>query len=75
MAVSYSGKGDSFVALKPSPWSETRVMNNGFFFTLDLTPDGKRIVAFTSNAEDEKQMLPTHLTFLLNFFDHLQRRN
>ena len=36
-------------------------------------PDGKRMAAFVSDTTDEKQKPPTHLTFLLNFFDELQR--
>jgi hypothetical protein len=39
----------------------------------DLAPDGKRLAAFVADdAEVEK--LPTHLTFLLNFYDELRRK-
>ena len=74
MVVSYSAKGDSFGAMKPSPWGGAYVMNNGPGATWDLAPDGKRIIAVTTGADDEKQIPPTHLTFLFNFFDDLQRR-
>ena len=38
----------------------------------DLAPDGKRLAAILADSNDEKP--PTHLTFLLNFFDELRRR-
>jgi hypothetical protein len=39
----------------------------------DLAPDGKRLAAMIpDDANGEKP--PTHLTFLLNFFDELRRR-
>src|SRR5437870_4594859 len=74
MAVSYTAKGDSFIAGKPIPWSETRVMTFGTLSTWDLAPDGKRMAAFMTDTIDDKQKPPAHLTFLLNFFDELQRR-
>ena len=74
MTVSYAGKGDSFVAGKPSPWSETHMMTIGIMSTWDLAPDGKRMAVLVTDTGDDKQKPPTHLTFLLNFFDELQRR-
>jgi serine/threonine-protein kinase len=69
MAVGYTAKGDSFAAGKPRVWAETRLRNLGY----DLAPDGKRLAAFVAeDANAEKP--PTHLTFLLNFFDELRRR-
>jgi hypothetical protein len=38
----------------------------------DVAPDGKRIAAVLSDA-DEKRRPTTHVTFLLNFGDELQR--
>ena len=73
MAVSYTAKGDSFTAGKPRAWSETQVMTLTTFSTWDLAPDGKRLAVFLLDTDD-KQKPPTHLTFLLNFFDELQRR-
>ena len=73
MAVSYTAKGDSFTALKPRAWSETRVMTLGTTSTWDLAPDAKRLAAFLAEGDD-KQKPPTHLTFLLHFPDELQRR-
>jgi hypothetical protein len=40
----------------------------------DLAPAGKRLAAFLADdASGEKPL--THLTFRLNFFDELRRRN
>ncbi len=73
MAVSYNAKGDSFLAEKPRAWPGARLREIGSFSTYDLAPDGKRLAAFL--AEDSNgDKPPTHLTFLLNFFDELRRR-
>jgi Tol biopolymer transport system component len=69
MAVSYTAKGDSFAADKPRVWSEIRIRNIGVASMYDLAPDGKRLAAMLEGDET-----PTHLTFLLNFFDELRRR-
>jgi len=42
MAVSYTAKGDSFIAGKPSPWSETRTFLFGTPSTWYLPPHGKQ---------------------------------
>ena len=74
MAVTYTAKGDSFAAGKPRLWTETRLRGIGNFSNYDLAPDGKRLAAFVANdASAEKP--PTHLTFLLNFFDELRRKS
>jgi eukaryotic-like serine/threonine-protein kinase len=73
MAVSYTAKGDSFAAGKPRVWSETRLRDTLIYSNYDLAPDGKRLAAFVADdANGDKA--PTHLTFLLNFFDELRRR-
>ncbi len=69
MVVSYSVNGDSFVAGKPQMWSRTRLLNSAGVPLYDLAPDGKRLAAILASEEP-----PTHLTFLLNFFDELRRR-
>jgi Tol biopolymer transport system component len=71
MAVSYNTKGDSFAAGKPRVWSGAR-LNEGGMPGYDLAPDGKRLAAIL--ASDQAGGEPTHLTFLLNFFDELRRR-
>ncbi len=54
-------------------WRETRLRRTPGFASYDLAPDGKRLAAFVADdANDEKP--PTHLTFLLNFFDELRRK-
>ena len=73
MAVSYTAKGESFAPGKPRVWTETRLRVSGTGSTYDLAPDGKRLAAMVADdASGEK--LPTHLTFLLNFFDELRRK-
>jgi hypothetical protein len=73
MAASYTAKGDSFAAGKPRVWTETRLRSLGTLSNYDLSPDGKRLAAFVADdASGDKP--PTHLTFLLNFFDELRHR-
>ncbi len=40
----------------------------------DLAPDGKRFAVLMTAGEIGEQEAPTHLTFLHNFFDELERR-
>jgi hypothetical protein len=49
-------------------WSETRLLDIDAV-NYDLAPDGKHLAAILLNNG-----APTHLTFLLNFFDGLRRR-
>jgi hypothetical protein len=72
MTVGYSAKGDSFAPGKPRVWSETRLLNLAGLPVYDLAPDGKRLAAVLASGEAGGE--PTHLTFLLNFFDELRRR-
>jgi serine/threonine-protein kinase len=73
MTVRYTVEGDSFKAAKPSLWSEARLANLSVH-NYDLAPDGKRIAAIMA-ADDSNGRTPlTHLTFLVNFFDELERR-
>jgi hypothetical protein len=74
MAVGYSVKGDSFAARKPRVWSETRLSNGAGMPVYDLAPDGKRLAAILASDQAGGEKPPTHLTFLLNFFDELRRR-
>jgi serine/threonine-protein kinase len=68
MAASYMTSGEAFVAGKPRPWAAKKDL--GEFF--DLAPDGKRFAVV--QPEESEQKGPTHVTFLLNFFDELRRR-
>ena len=71
--VSHSAGGDSFASGKPRPWTETRLRITGINYNYDLAPDGKRLAAFVA-GDANGQKPPTHLTFLLNFFDELRRK-
>ena len=73
MIAAYSGRGDSFVAEKPRPWSAKRLANRGATRTFDVAPDGKRIVALMPVGE-QAQKVQNHVIFLENFFDELRRR-
>jgi serine/threonine-protein kinase len=64
MVVSYSAAGDSFLPGRPRIWSDVRVDS------LDVMPDGKRVVVIPAALQKE----PTHATFLLNFGEELRRR-
>jgi Tol biopolymer transport system component len=74
MVVEYTATGESFTAGTPRVWSETPVRaTQPSFQQLDLAPDGKRFAILPREAvADEKGSV--HATFLLNFFDELQRR-
>jgi serine/threonine-protein kinase len=71
MAVGYTAKADSFAAAKPRVWTET-LLRSTATINYDLAPDGKRLAAIV--ADDAEEKLPTHLTFLLNFYDELRRK-
>ncbi len=75
MTVSYTVKGEAFSASTPRAWSPVPVIVPGQYPNYDLAPDGKRIAAFLREVDDADRPKPvTHLTFLLNFFDELQRK-
>jgi WD40-like Beta Propeller Repeat len=72
MVADYTAQGDSFTAGKPRLWSLAQILAPTGVYNMDVTADGKRLVAFVADdANGEKP--PTHLTFLLNFFDELRR--
>lgn len=73
MMASYSANGDSFAAGKSQLWSETRIQRVGASINFDVAPDGKRL-AVLMTPENEAASRPTHVTFLLNFFDELRRK-
>ena len=74
VAVSSTAKGDSFTHGDPRVWSESHLVNFGGLLTYDLVPVGKRLAAILENAGAIGQKQPTHLSFLINFFDELRRR-
>jgi Tol biopolymer transport system component len=67
--VSYTARGDSFVASQPRPWSDKLPLLQG---PSELSPDGKRLVVAMPASEGPEQQ--THVTFLLNFAQELERR-
>jgi serine/threonine-protein kinase len=69
MVVTYTTKGDSFEADPPRVWTDRALphRNNA------LAPDGKRF-AVVIPADESAGKAPTHVVFLLNFFDELKRR-
>jgi serine/threonine-protein kinase len=74
MVVTYTVKGDSFMADKPRLWTDKRLAETGLAQNLDITPDGKRFVVLMPPEGAEEQKAQNHVTFLLNFFDELRRR-
>jgi serine/threonine-protein kinase len=74
MVVSYTVKGDSFVADKPRVWSEKRLANIGLFANYGLAPDGKRIAALMPAESVAGEKAQSHVIFLENFFDEVRRR-
>jgi serine/threonine-protein kinase len=74
MVAGYTVKGDSFLVDKPRVWSGNRLANLAGIANFDLAPDGKRIVALMPVETPEAQQAQTHVIFLLNFADELQRK-
>ena len=74
MVVSYTAKGDSFVADKPRLWTDKQLADTGAVLNLDITPDGEHFVVLMPAEGTVEQKAQNHVTFLLNFFDELRRR-
>jgi serine/threonine-protein kinase len=72
MVASYQERGDSFVADRPSAWSEKGPAHFGTTRSYDPAPDGRQIVALM--PADTPQEPRARVIFLLNFFDELRRR-
>jgi serine/threonine-protein kinase len=73
MVISYTVKGDTFVPGKPRLWSGRQLWETSSGTSYDIAPDGKRFAALMDS--DQGQLgSPTHLVFLLNYFDELRRR-
>jgi hypothetical protein len=70
MAVGYTAKGDSFATGKPRVWTPTEYWR---LFEVRSCAGRQALAAILApDASGDKP--PTHLTFLLNFFDELLRR-
>ena len=75
MAASYTVKGDTFVAEKPSVWiAKLGAEPSAGFQAWDLSPDGKRVAVLTPAESAEAPKQDHEVVFLENFFDELRRR-
>jgi hypothetical protein len=75
MVASYSVKAGQFVAEKPRIWSDmslTAVSASIGATQYDVAPDGKRLVAATYAGAPIQDA--SHVIFLENFVDELQRK-
>jgi hypothetical protein len=71
MAVTYKTRGDSFVTSKPRIWARA-IAQFTAARSYEPGPDGKHIIVLL--PADEPKEPRNRVTFLLNFFDELQRR-
>jgi Tol biopolymer transport system component len=90
MVVDYTVEGDSFNVLKSRLWTDKQILTipgtaprgtldlrqgaNGINRLFDLTPDGKRIIAWEPQEEPKEVKVNLHVTMLQNWFDELRRR-
>jgi hypothetical protein len=76
MVVTYAAKTDSFVPDKPRVWSDKRLADFGpiGISNYDVAPDGKHIAALIPVDTPEAQQMQSHVIFLENFSDELQRK-
>jgi serine/threonine-protein kinase len=80
MMVDYTVEGDSFHASKPRLWTDKQIgpisgnIPFGLGRLLDLTPDGRRIIAWEPQEQPKEAKADLHVTMLLNWFDELRRR-
>ena len=74
MVVTYTVKGDVFLADRPRLWTEKRLAETSATQNLDIAPDGKRFVALMPVTSLDAQRAATHVIFLQNFTDEIRRR-
>jgi len=90
MVVDYTVEGDSFNVLKSRLWTDKQILTipgiaprgtldlrqgaNGIHRLFDLTPDGRRIIAWEPQEEPKEVKVNLHVTMLQNWFDELRRR-
>jgi eukaryotic-like serine/threonine-protein kinase len=73
MAATYTTRGGSFLVQKLRQWPQSRLADTGVLSNLDLAPDGRMVVLTPATNPDNRQA-GNHATFMLNFFDEVQRR-
>jgi len=69
LAVTYTAKGDAFIADKPRVWI-TRLGGSAW----DLAPDGKRVAVLTPVETQDAPQAEHTIVLLQNFADELRRR-
>jgi serine/threonine-protein kinase len=81
MVVDYTVEGDSFHNSKPRLWTDKQIgtISGNIPFgggrpPFDLTPDGRRIIAWVPEEQPKEAKVDLHVTMLLNWFDELRRR-
>jgi hypothetical protein len=81
MVVDYSVEGNAFRSSKPRPWTDKLIgatAGNVPFSqgspVFDLTPDGKRIIAWEPQEQPKEPKANLHVTIVQNWFDELRRR-
>ncbi len=75
MVVPYTASGQSFTPGKARFWAGGPLAITGYASPYDLAPDGKRFaVTPAADRSNRGEKANLHLTFLLNFFDELERR-
>ncbi len=74
MSVTYTVKGATFVAETPRPWPGAAPAGVPMFSSIDVSPDGKRLVYLAPAENPEHATPPSHAEFVLNFFDDLKRK-
>lgn len=74
MAVRCRVQGESVIFDKPRLWLEKRLPFLPPTRSYDVASDGKHVVVIMSAEDSELGPDRHHVTFLLNFLDHLRRR-
>jgi len=74
MVAAYAVNRGAFAVQPPRQWSQRRLADLGVLSNLDLSPDGRRILALLPAAQPEERPTENHVTFMLNFYDELRRR-
>jgi serine/threonine-protein kinase len=83
MVVDYTLEGDSFHNSKPRLWTDKQIggatsLGRAPFGVgrpiFDLTPNGKRIIAWEPEQPPKEPKANLHVTILQNWFDELRRR-
>ena len=79
--VVYSVEGDAFSSSKPRLWTDKLIGTTagsipfgGGRPPFDLTPDGRRIIAWEPQEQPKDPKANLHVTVLLNWSDELRRR-